>query len=128
MNSRWDILVAFAKHHLDAQFNSKGDGLHCEHNGHTLSLQWGHGNYCTDRWKGSWDQKQPYVDNFEMAVIGPDGKFLQLQDYDQVIGWVPWSNLDMILFAFTAGAYDHLERIAHESDFERVKEAEATHE
>ena len=114
MNSRWDILVAFAKHGLDAQFGSRGDGLHCDYNGHTLSLQWGYGNYCNNGRMGSWDEKTPYSIDFELAVIAPDGKFLPLQDYDSVIGWVPWSNLDTILSTFKAGAYDHLERIAHE--------------
>ena len=108
MKSRWDCMVAFAKHGLDTDFNDRGDGLHSTRDGYTLSLQWGFANYCEDRWKGNCDTKHPWKPNFEVAVWDPQGDLLPLQDYDQVVGWVSWDKLDTLLEAFKAKDWQNL--------------------
>ena len=59
-------------------------------NGYRISVQFGYGNYCDNQdWSGeTWDAVPDYWEspNAEVAVFNPSGEFVDLHDYDQVIG------------------------------------------
>ena len=59
-------------------------------NGYTISVQFGNGNYCDNRHYGNplnGDQSVPPSSNAEVAVWDKDGKWVQLSEHDDVIGW-----------------------------------------
>jgi len=67
-------------------------------NGYRLSVMFGAGNYCDNQDNQELGVRVISSPNFEVAVIAPDGKFLDLIDEtdedgdrrcEQVIGWVP---------------------------------------
>jgi hypothetical protein len=61
-------------------------------NGYTISVQWGPMHYCGNRdlntpWIGG--EFQPYESRTaEIAATRPNGSYLQLGEYDDVVGWL----------------------------------------
>jgi len=59
-------------------------------NGYTISVQFGNGNYCDNRYYGnplSGDQSVPPSSNAEVAVWDKDGNWVQLRPDGDEIGW-----------------------------------------
>ena len=76
-------------------FNMTETGFHVTFkNGYKLSVQWGEGNYCSNR--------RSVLESFtscnglqlhesrtaEIAAFRPDDTYLHLGDYDDVVGWL----------------------------------------
>jgi len=63
-------------------------------NGYTISVQWGPMNYCENRSSlldSSWPtlEFQPHESRTaEIAAKRPNGSYLQLGEYDDVVGWL----------------------------------------
>jgi len=64
-------------------------------NGYTISVQWGPGNYCETRNHSNLydnpftgEHKTYESPTAEIAAWGPDGEWLHLGEYDDVVGWV----------------------------------------
>ena len=61
-------------------------------NGYTISVQWGPMHYCGNRdlntsWIGG--EFQPYESRTaEIAATRPNGSYLKLGEYDDVVGWL----------------------------------------
>ena len=51
-------------------------------NGYTVSVQFGSGNYCENR-----DGKKDRSSNAEIAAWDANGKWIQLDEHDDVLGW-----------------------------------------
>ena len=77
-------------------------------NGLTVSVQWGAGNYCDNHFPDDKDfswSKDAESDTAEVAVFGPDGKFIDPQNfvgYDihsdgTVVGWLDPSQVVELL-------------------------------
>jgi hypothetical protein len=62
-------------------------------NGYMISVQFGNGNYCDNHssqnsWSDVLEVQERYTSsNAEVAVIKPDGEFVELTESDDVIGW-----------------------------------------
>ena len=77
-------------------------------NGYTLSVQYGLGNYC-ERGNSSGvfanEPTDPYAiesPDFEMAIFYPnDGGFVDIEEREQVLGWIPAWSLPRIMQAMT---------------------------
>jgi hypothetical protein len=60
-------------------------------NGISLSMAHGHGAYCSNRYNTPDEGgAMPATDDVEIAVWRDNGRLLQLSEYDQVIGHVPF--------------------------------------
>ena len=76
-------------------------------NGYTLSVAFGAGNYCDNRYEPYLEDETGYESSdFEVAVFEPNGDIVDLLPAkeeggwsDQVIGWVPASALPMLISA-----------------------------
>ena len=64
--------------------NPKGFSIKFE-NGYTLSIQFGVGNYCSNRWK-DWEEPTLSSKTAETAIIEPSGEFHEYKG-DDVQGW-----------------------------------------
>lgn len=73
-------------------------------NGLTVSVQWGAGNYCDNHFPADLDftlTKDAKSDTAEVAVIGPDGEFIDPQQFfdrdinsdGDVAGWLSPSDV-----------------------------------
>ena len=71
-------------------------------NGHTVSLLWGDSSY------GSMNEFG-HATSYEIAVFKPDGEFLKLSEWDDVIGGQDWLVAEHILAKVDCGHAETLE-------------------
>lgn len=58
-------------------------------NGFSVSVQWGVGNYCANKWgPGRFGDPVPACPDAEVAAFDPDGNMIDLAIGDQVIGYL----------------------------------------
>lgn len=83
---------------------TNGKGFHVTFdNGFTVSVQFGYGNYCENRYEGDsneYNQRrlgEQGSATAEVAVWGPDGKFVKLDEYDDVCGYVTPEQVALLL-------------------------------
>jgi len=75
-------------------------------NGYTISVQFGYGNYCSNRRS---EQGGDLVsDDAEIAVLNGDGNFIPLSEYDDVIGYQSWDDFQRIFSLVSEGRVDEL--------------------
>ena len=75
-------------------FQNTDTGFHLTfENGYTISVQWGRMNYChargdSDNLYKDLDNSADYSRTAEIAAWNPEGKFMHLSEYDDVVGWL----------------------------------------
>jgi len=91
-SSTWQANISTTDHGTKYSFD----------NGYTVSLLWGKGSY------GSMNELGQAV-SYEVAVFKPDGEFLSLTEYDDVIGHRTWNEVKHILEKVNTGNAKDLE-------------------
>lgn len=74
-------------------------------NGWTISVQFGVGNYCENRYGGinmTWAMEDELKNgsespDCEIAIFTPDGEFYKLSDYDSVEGWLDTDDVALVI-------------------------------
>lgn len=101
---------------IDAIMDGKGFALEFD-NGYKVSVQWSAAHYCDNRrkdWRG--DSLSDRCDDAEVAVIAPDGEFIKLDEFDDIIGFVTPDKLVRILSAVQQGDIDTIRYVEEESE------------
>ena len=71
-------------------------------NGFAVSVQWGVGNYCDNKWApGRFGDAVPACPDAEVAAFDPEGNMIDLATGDQVVGYL---NANEVLAFMTAVA------------------------
>jgi hypothetical protein len=81
-----------------------GFRITCE-NGYSISVQFGLGNYCSNR---SGDSNTS--SDAEIAVLDGNGEFVALSEYDDVVGYQSVNDFVRILNLVSAGSFDELKK------------------
>jgi hypothetical protein len=81
-----------------------GFRITCE-NGYSISVQFGIGNYCSNR---SGDSNTSA--DAEITVRDGEGNFIQLGEYDDVVGYQSVADFIKILNLVSSGRFDELKK------------------
>ena len=81
-----------------------GFRITCE-NGYAVSVQFGFGNYCSNRSGDSNDSQTA-----EIAVLDGNGEFVALSEYDDVAGYQSVADFVRILSLVSSGRISNLNR------------------
>lgn len=83
-------------------FNITGaNGFHVTFaNGITVSVQWGYGTHCDNKWVGTFSERAECA-NAEIAVWDKDGNWIKCGDNDDVRGWVTPEQLAEVMAAMS---------------------------
>lgn len=78
-------------------------------NGYVVSVQFGFGNYCDNQHTHFGSQVDECA-NAEIAVLDGEGNFIQLGEYDDVVGYQSVADFVRILSAVSSGRISDLTR------------------
>jgi len=81
-----------------------GFRITCE-NGYAISVQFGLGNYCSNR-----NGDSNTSTDAEIAVLDGNGEFVALSEYDDVVGYQSVNDFSLILSAVSSGRISDLTR------------------
>jgi hypothetical protein len=78
-------------------------------NGFSVSVQWGLGNYCANKWgEGRFGEPVPACPDAEVAAFDPEGNIINLATGDQVVGWLTADEVLTFMTAVAALSADNI--------------------